>query len=128
MVKDRQTKLASEHYSNMRVAEIVPQFTNLGCLIIPFGIQASLLHPMEPTHLLIKDWLEFEWALEPQLFPFMIVFIAALHGCASAACILIIAVLIYMNVTSSVLNDLTPASFEIHSKLRSSINAKFYGK
>lgn len=49
----------------MQFEEYVDNLADSGCLKIPFGVQASLLGPQ---HILINDWLEFEWALETNIF------------------------------------------------------------
>ncbi|CAL8112110.1 unnamed protein product [Orchesella dallaii] len=129
MLKSKNIELEATHRKNMLILELtmIPIF--LISTTLPFGLAAAIFHPMEPTHRMVKDWLEVEMRLEGIFFiPWYVVNCAGLLGCASIVAILSWSIAFYYFIATTCITDLTPenVSGRVEGK-RCKILTRYYG-
>jgi len=58
--KSKGITLSREDRRTVRVAEVQVNFISTISFIFPFFIMAALFHPIEPIHVMVRDWLDFD--------------------------------------------------------------------
>ncbi|CAL8087509.1 unnamed protein product [Orchesella dallaii] len=128
MIKSKNIELDGPHRQKMKQLEILMYAIFFVSTVTPFGLAATVFHPMEPTHRLVQDW--FEVDIKPEGI-FIIVYIvgcASMMSCASIVAALSINIVFYYVIATTCLEDLTPeAADERIGAKRYNMVTQFYG-
>ncbi|CAL8134452.1 unnamed protein product [Orchesella dallaii] len=75
---------------------------------VPLGLAACVLHPLEPTHIMIQEWLEVDLHLHWRYIPFLLLVMAVTSKAAVTVFNGIIFGFCYLLLASICLSSLTP--------------------
>ncbi len=126
-LKHRNINFDRQHKKSMRTLERIVFATNVGSVIICLLILITCLHPLEPTHVLIKEWFEIDWNLELKFIPFIFLFTVSIQHVGNLILIYGLLVEIYCFLVTGVLNDLTVESVHIRQGSRCSLETRYFG-
>lgn len=107
-LKEKEIEVSLKHKEKVRQCEILIVAVFVLTLLIPTGITFVLLHPLEPTHVLLKEWMDFEFTLKPLHLPFLIPFWMAVFGATTLIFILTALISIYSVLTTIALDGIIP--------------------
>lgn len=108
MVETGKLILEPSHKRTIILGEALLYLTFYFSLLVPFFVTMALMHPIEPTHILIKEWFEIEFRFSLQLLPFIILIWTSIFLCSSVVTLQnIVVVWIYVLHTIS-LERFTP--------------------
>lgn len=83
MIEEGKIVLEPRQKRIIKVGEAVIFHAIYFSLLIPFVITVAIMHPIEPTHVLFKEWFDIEFEFTLPLFPIMAILWMAVYGCAS---------------------------------------------
>ncbi|CAL8146191.1 unnamed protein product [Orchesella dallaii] len=129
LLKSKEIELDETHQKNMKQLELLIIIAFLFSFILPFGLAAIILHPVEPTHQVIESWLEIKVEAGWVYFPFFLLVGLLLQGCAGIVVILSWNIACYYILATTCLDDLTPIQIsERQNSKRCKVITKFYGE
>ncbi len=127
-MREKNIEMDQSHLQILRFGELLIIFANFLSFAVPFGLLVCVFHPLEPTHALIKDWLEIDF--EPSLtnLPLIIMIWCMLYTCTNMTVVLLYVAAVYIQTTKVVLNDLTPENMTKRQAGRLYLETKFFGE
>ncbi|CAL8146205.1 unnamed protein product [Orchesella dallaii] len=129
MVKDKRISLDAGHKNSRNILEFLVTYLLIVSIILPFGLAATIFHPIEPTHQILEYWFEIKVTFDWKFFPFFIFNGILLVTAAGTTSLLCAHITCYFTLATTCLEDLKPVSiFQRNGTRRSILNTKFFGK
>ncbi|CAL8146334.1 unnamed protein product [Orchesella dallaii] len=129
MLYTKQIEMDEEHKKWIRGGERLILLCVTASLLVPFIFAPCFLHPIEPTHRLITEWLEFEFGFNLRGIPIGIMFLFAIYECSNVFNVFCVIALLYLFTTITCLNDISTVEVERRtaSGKRCHVVTRFYG-
>lgn len=127
MLKEKEIDLDPTHRKTTRLVELTATVFNFFTTVLPLGLSFVVFHPMEPTHIIIRDWLEIDFSPSLTLLPWILLFFFGILGAANLIAVIGHMVLCYHLISTTVLNDLRPVRLHHKKGLQVSVETQFYG-
>ncbi|CAL8146331.1 unnamed protein product [Orchesella dallaii] len=129
MFRTKQIELDEEHKKWIRDGERLILVCVVSSFVVPFLLAPCFLHPIEPTHRLITDWLEFEFGFNLSGIPVAIVFLVGVYSCSNVFSLLAFIAVMYLYTSKPCLNDITTVEVERRTAAgkRCHLVTRFYG-
>ncbi|CAL8127999.1 unnamed protein product [Orchesella dallaii] len=113
MRKSKNIAIDAEHRRGTLMLDLNIYGSTIGSLILPFGVAACILHPMEPNHRIAEDWFELEVGLHNWFtLAWYAVTCIGLTGCGNIIIILSWNIAMYFLIANTCLEDITPDQVE----------------
>ncbi|CAL8130162.1 unnamed protein product [Orchesella dallaii] len=131
LLKSKGIRMSLEHQRTMHVAELQILIVSISSFLFPFLLILGLFHPIEPIHVIIKEWLEFDFTIANLnighflIIPFLMAsFLMAGNTCLQFALL----PCCYFAISNSSIKNVTPIQLDKMSNPRHcTIQTQTYG-
>lgn len=127
LTKERNIQLDRNHKKAQQNLEILIWLTAVGSTLVAFLMALTCLHPLEPTHALINEWLEIEWNFRVAYIPFILMFVSAIQSGGNMILTFALLIECYCFMALTILDDLTIESVHLREGKRCKLETRFYG-
>ncbi|CAL8146328.1 unnamed protein product [Orchesella dallaii] len=129
MLRVKQIELSEEHKKLIRNGERLVFMATVLTIFVPFVLVPAFLHPIEPTHRIITEWLEYEFGFNLRGIPVALIFMLGVFSCGNVVSVFFVLVSLYWFTAMPCLNDIIPVEIERRSAAgkRCHVVTNFYG-
>lgn len=106
-LKENDIQPDQQHKQMMRRNELVTGFASVFSYMMGSFVMIALLHPIEPTHVIIQEWFELDLELKPTMLPALFVLAQMIQGCANTIIIYALLAMPYVTFATPLLHDLS---------------------
>lgn len=126
-LEERNIQLDLKHKKEQQKGEVYILIQGIGSIVLCFLLLLTCLHPLEPTHVIIKDWLELEFEWRPALVPWIIMFTCAVQSCGNAILTIGLLVEFHVFMVTPLLDDLTVEAIHCRRGARLELETRYFG-
>ncbi|CAL8112257.1 unnamed protein product [Orchesella dallaii] len=128
MLKSKNIELDADHKRAIKLLDILMITVFIISAILPFALASCVLHPIEPTHILMEDMFEVEVGFYGFFIPLLGLIAASMYGCGNLVVMLCWNIAFYYMISTTCLQDLMPVEVDrrLHGK-RAMMLTNFFG-